>query len=86
MNLSRFTTLLVIPSIRLFFVTERVTRQGYYDTSFLLLTLLAVEFARLVPLGLVGKLWYDKTALVAVGIARYFLIARVRFGVGTINV
>ena len=25
-------------------------------------------------------------ALVAVGIARYFLIARVRFGVGTINV
>jgi hypothetical protein len=57
MNLSRFTTLLVILSIRLFFVTERVTRQGCYDTSFLLLTLLAVEFARLVPLGLVGKLW-----------------------------
>jgi hypothetical protein len=34
MNLSRFTTLLVILSIRLFFVTERVTRQGYYDASF----------------------------------------------------
>lgn len=86
MNLSRFTTLLVILSIRLFFVTERVTQQGCYDASFFLLTLLAVEFARLVPLGLVGKLWYDRIALVAVGIARYFLIARVRFGVGTINV
>ena len=57
MNLSRFTTLLIILSIRLFFVTERVTRQGYYDTCFLLLVPPAVEFALLVPLGLVGKLW-----------------------------
>jgi len=57
MNLSRFTTLLVIPIIRLFFVTERVTRQGCYDTYFSLLALIAVEFALLVPLGLLGKLW-----------------------------
>ncbi|MCB2168488.1 MAG: hypothetical protein KQI78_12575 [Deltaproteobacteria bacterium] len=57
MNLSRFTTLLVILSIRLFFVTERETRQGCYDTYFSLLALIAVEFALLVPLGLLGKLW-----------------------------
>ena len=86
MNLSRFTPLLIILSIRLFFVTERVTRRGYYDPYFSLLALLAVEFALLVPLGLAGKLWYDGIALVAVGIALYFLIASVRFGVGTINV
>ena len=86
MNLSRFTTLLIILSIRLFFVTEWVTRQGCYDTYFSLLALLAVEFTLLVPLGLMGKLWYDGTALVAVGIALYFLIASVRFGVDTINV
>ena len=86
MNLSRFTPLLIILSIRLFFVTERVTRQGFYDAYFLLLTLPAVEFTLLVPLGLMGKLWYDGIALVAVGIALYFLIASVRFGVGTINV
>jgi len=51
-----------------------------------LLALLAVEFARLVPLGLAGKLWYDGIVLAAVGIALYFLTASVRFGVGTINV
>jgi hypothetical protein len=59
MNRSRFTPLLIILSIRLFFVTEWVTRQGYYDAYFLSLTLPAVEFALLVPLGLMGKLWYD---------------------------
>jgi hypothetical protein len=52
----------------------------------LLLTLLAVEFARLVPLGLVGKLWYDGISLVAIGIALYFLTASVWFWVGTNNV
>ena len=86
MNLSRFTPLLIILSIRLFFVTERVTRRGYYDPYFSLLALLAVEFTLLVPLGLAGKLWYDGIVLVAVGIALYFLIASVRFGVDTINV
>ena len=35
MNLSRFTTLLIILNISLFFATERVTRQGYDDTYFL---------------------------------------------------
>ena len=56
MNLSRFTTLLIILSIRLFFVTGPLPRQGF-TAYFLLSTLLAVEFARLVPLGLAGKLW-----------------------------
>ncbi len=58
MNLSRFTTLLIILNISLFFVTELVTREGYYYTYFSLLALFTVEFALLVPVGLVDKLWY----------------------------
>ena len=56
-NPSWFTALLIILNISLFFATELMTRQDYYDTYFSLLALLAVEFALLVPLGLVGKLW-----------------------------
>jgi hypothetical protein len=82
MNLSRSAALLIILNISLYFVTELVTWQGYWDTYFSLSALLAVEFALLVPLGLVGKLWYDGISLVAVGIALYFLIASVWFGVG----
>ncbi len=81
MNLSRFTALLIILNISLFFATELVTRQGYYDTYFSLLALLAVEFALLVPLGLVGKLWYYGICLVAEAIALYFLVSSVWFWV-----
>ena len=56
MKLSRFSALLIILNISLFFATELVTRQGYYYTYFSLLALSIVEFALLVPLGLVGKL------------------------------
>lgn len=81
MNLSRFTALLIILNISLFFVTELVTRQGYYYTYFSLLALFAVEFALLVPVGLVDKLWYYGICLVAEIIALYFLFSSVWFWV-----
>lgn len=81
MNLSRFTTLLIILNISLFFVTELVTREGYYYTYFSLLALFTVEFALLVPVGLVDKLWYYGICLVAEIIALYFLFSSVWFWV-----
>lgn len=86
MNLARFTALLIILHSSLIFLTELVTRPGHYDTYFPLLALPAVEFALLVPLGLVGKLWYDGIALVAAGLALYFLIASGWFWVDMSNV
>jgi len=83
MNLSRFTTLLIILNISLFFVTERVTRAGYHDTYFSPLALLAVAFALLVPVGLVDKLWYYGVYLMAESIALSFLIPSVWFWVKT---
>jgi hypothetical protein len=82
MNLSRFTSLLIILNISLFFVTELVTRAGYFYTNFSLLALLAVKFTLLVPLGLLNKLWYYGIRLASVCIALYFLISRVWFWVG----
>jgi len=81
MNLSRFTAMLIILNISLFFVTELVTRQGYYYTYFLLLALFAVESALLVPVGLVDKLWYYRIFLAAEIIALYFLFSSVWFWV-----
>lgn len=81
MNLSRFTALLIILNISLFFVTELVTRQGYFYTYFSLLALLAVEAALLVPVGLVDKLWYYGICLTAEFVALYFLVASVWFWV-----
>jgi len=86
MNLSRFTALLIILNISLFFVTELVTRQGYYYTYFSLLALLVVEFALLVPVGLVDKLWYYGICLVAEIIALYFLVSSVWFWVAMTKV
>lgn len=86
MNLSRFTTLLIILNISLFFVTELVTREGYYYTYFSLLALFTVEFALLVPVGLVDKLWYYGICLVAEIIALYFLFSSVWFWVGMTKV
>jgi hypothetical protein len=81
MNLSRFTTLLIILNISLFFLTELVTRQGYYYTYYSLAALLVVEFALLVPVGLAHKLWYYGVCLFWEGVALYFLISSVWYWV-----
>ena len=81
MNLSRFTTLLIILNISLFFLTELVTRHGYYYTYYSLAALLMVEFALLVPVGLTRKLWYYGLCLCGEGLALYFLISSVWYWV-----
>ncbi|MBL0713289.1 MAG: hypothetical protein JJV98_06270 [Desulfosarcina sp.] len=81
MNLSRFTTLLIILNISLFFLTELVTRHGYFYTYFSLAALLAIEFGLLAPVGLVHKLWYYGIYLFLEGVALYFLISSVWFWV-----
>ena len=81
MNLSRFTALLIILNISLFFVTELVTRHGYYYTYYSLLALLTVEAVLLIPVGLTDKLWYYSLGLIAEIIALYFLIASIWFWV-----
>ena len=69
---------MIILNIRLVFATELVTRQGYDYTYY---SLLAVAFARLVPVGLMKKLWYYNVFLAAEFIALYFLISSVWFWV-----
>lgn len=81
MNLSRFTTLLIILNISLFFLTELVTRQGYFYTYFSLAALLVVAFGLLVPVGLAHKLWYDAFYLFWGGVALYFLVSSVCYWV-----
>jgi hypothetical protein len=81
MNLSRFTTLLIILNISLFFLTELVTRQGYFYTYSPLAALLVVAFGLLVPVGLAHKLWYDAFYLFWEGVALYFLVSSVCYWV-----
>lgn len=83
MNLSRFTTLLIILNISLFFATELVTRQWYYDTYFSLVALLAVEFALLIPVGLMNKVWYYSICLTVESVALYFLVTSIWYWVRT---
>jgi hypothetical protein len=81
MNLSRFTTLLIILNISLFFLTELVTRQGYYYTYYSLFALLVVEFGLLVPVGLAHKLWYYAFYLGWEAVALYFLVSSIWYWV-----
>ena len=67
----------------LFFATEHVTRQGYDDTYFSLVALLAVEFALLIPVGLMNKVWYDGICLAVESIALYFLVTSIWYWVRT---
>ena len=83
MNLSRFTTLLIILNISLFFATERVTRQGYYYTYYSLVALLAVEFALLIPVGLMNKVWYYGLCLTVESAALYFLVTSIWYWIRT---
>ncbi|MFC1828536.1 hypothetical protein ACFL0O_02870 [Thermodesulfobacteriota bacterium] len=70
-------------NISLFFLTELVTRQGYYYTFFSLLCLGIVAFGLLIPLGLVNRFWYYCIFLLAELAAIYFLTASIWFWVVT---
>lgn len=80
-NLSRVTNLLIILNISLFFLTELVTKQGYYYTYYSLLFLLIVEIGLIMPLGLLNRLWYYCIFLIFEFLGFYFFIASVWFWV-----
>ena len=80
-NLSRTTNLLIILNISLFFVTELVTKKGYYYTYYSLLFLAFVKFGLLVPLGLLNRLWYYCIFLLCEAVAIYFLVSSVWYWV-----
>ena len=57
-SLSRITNLLIIMNITLFFLTELVTKKGYYYTFYSIFFLCWVQLGTLLPLGLLNRLWY----------------------------
>jgi len=82
-NLSRTTNLLILLNISLFFVTELVTKKGYYYTYYSLFLLLIVKVGLLFPFGLLNRLWYYCIYLVFEVIAIYFLLSSILFWVVT---
>lgn len=80
-NLSRTTNLLILLNISLFFVTELVTKQGYYYTYYSLFFLLLVKVGLLVPIGLLDRLWYYCIYLIFEFFAIYFLLSSIWFWV-----
>ncbi|PIP39119.1 MAG: hypothetical protein COX19_08845 [Desulfobacterales bacterium CG23_combo_of_CG06-09_8_20_14_all_51_8] len=80
-NLSRSTNLFVIMNISLFFLTEMVTKNGYYFTFYSLGLLLIVKVGLLVPFGLLNRLWFYCVFLVAELFAVYFLVSSIWYWV-----
>ena len=74
-SLSRITNLLIIMNITLFFLTELVTKQGYYYTFYSIFFLCLVHIGTLLPLGLLKRLWYYLIFLILEGVGIYFLAA-----------
>ncbi|MCG8565026.1 MAG: hypothetical protein MI747_08080 [Desulfobacterales bacterium] len=85
-NLARINNLLIILNISLFFVTELVTREGYYYTYYSLALLLGVTMGCLLPLGLVRRLSYYCVFLSLEFGAIYFLAVSIWYWVVTHSV
>lgn len=73
-NLDRITSLLIILNISLFFLTELVTKFGYYYTIYSLVLLGIVELFLIVPLGLLDRFWFYCLCLILELIAIFFLL------------
>jgi len=82
-NLDRTSNLLIILNFSLFFVSELVIKQGYYYTYFSLFCLAIVKIGLLLPVGLLGKIWYYIIFLILEFVAIYFLASSVWFWVVT---
>jgi len=76
-NLSRFTNLLIVLNITLFFLSELVTRHGYYYTYYSLLALGIVNIGLLIPIGLLGHLWYYCIFLIIEAVGIHFLVVSI---------
>jgi hypothetical protein len=82
-SLSRTTNLLIILNLSLFFVTELVTRHGYYYTYYSLFCLGIVHLGLLLPLGLLSRLWYYCLFLIIEAVAIYYFVVSVWYWVVT---
>ncbi len=82
-NLSHLTSLLIVLNLSMFFVTELVTKQGYFYTYYSLLCLGIVHIGLIVPFGLLHRLWYYLIFLAFESIAIYFFVVSVWYWVIT---
>ena len=82
-NLARTNNLFIILNISLFFVTELVTREGYYYTYYSLCFLGAVSLGCLVPMPWVRRLGYYLVFLAMECGAAYFLCVSIWYWVVT---
>jgi len=76
-NLSRFTNLLIVLNITLFFLSELVTKHGYYYTYYSLFALGIVDIGLLIPIGLLGRLWYYCIFLIIETVGIHFLVVSI---------
>ena len=82
-NLSRLTNMLIISNFSLFFLTELVTRDRYYYTHLSLGFLLIVHIALILPLGLLGRIWFYSLCLLLEFVSIYFFVVSVWYWVVT---
>ena len=77
-NISRFTNLLVLMNISMFFLTGLVEK-GYYYTFYSLLCLGTVGIGVLIPTKLIVKIWYYWIYLSMELLGLYFLVASILY-------
>ena len=82
-HLSRLTNLLIILNISLFFITDLVTKYGYYYTFYSLFFLSLTAAGPLLPIGLLDRLWYYSLFLVSECVGVYFLVSSVWYWIKT---
>lgn len=82
-HLSRVTNLLIILNITMFFITDLVTKFGYYYTFYSLFFLFLAAVGPLMPIGLLNRLWYYLLFLMCEAVGTYFLVASVWYWVKT---
>lgn len=82
-NLSRLTGLVVMLNVTLFFITQAVTKGGYFYTFYSLGLLGLVEAALVLPHGLFKRLWFYGICLALELAALYFFVSSVWYWVVT---
>ena len=80
-NLARTSNLLVVLNVSFFFLTELVTREGYYYTYYSLGFLGLIYLAMLLPLGWTDRLGFYCLCLASLGVALYFVAVSVWYWV-----
>ena len=80
-HLQHLTHLLILLNISFFFLTELVTKQGYYYTYYSLLCLGIVQIALVLPVGLLQRLWAYCVFLCIECIGAYYFLSSVVYWV-----